>query len=176
MATTVRPAARSDAPLLHRIAAATFALACPPGTTREAIADFIGTTLSEASFAEYLTDPARILLISEVDGDPAGYTMLVFGEPSDDDAAAAVSVRPAAELSKVYVLEGHHGAGVGAALMAASLAAARGRGVAGMWLGVNQLNARANRFYEKNGFTIVGEKKFLVGGKTEDDFVRELVF
>jgi ribosomal protein S18 acetylase RimI-like enzyme len=45
-----------------------------------------------------------------------------------------------------------------------------------VWLGVNQLNARANRFYEKNGFAIVGEKKFLVGGKAEDDFVRERVF
>jgi ribosomal protein S18 acetylase RimI-like enzyme len=102
--------------------------------------------------------------------------MLVFAEPSDDDVAAVVSAHPAAELSKVYVLEGHHGAGVGAALMAASLAVARDRGVAGVWLGVNQLNARANRFYEKNGFTIVGEKKFLVGGKAEDDFVRERVF
>jgi ribosomal protein S18 acetylase RimI-like enzyme len=176
MATTVRRAEQADAPLLHRLAAATFALACPPGTTREAIADFIHSTLSEASFARYLADPARVLLISEVDGDPAGYTMLVFGEPSDDDVAAAVSVHPAAELSKVYVLEGHHGAGVGAALMAASLATARDRGVAGVWLGVNQLNARANRFYEKNGFAIVGEKKFLVGGKAEDDFVRERVF
>jgi ribosomal protein S18 acetylase RimI-like enzyme len=111
-----------------------------------------------------------------VNGDPAGYTMLVFGEPSDDDVSAAVSVHPIAELSKVYVLEGHHGAGVGAALMAASLAAARERAVAGVWLGVNQQNARANRFYEKSGFAIVGEKKFLVGGKTEDDFVRQLVF
>jgi ribosomal protein S18 acetylase RimI-like enzyme len=176
MATTVRRAGQADAPLLHRLAAATFALACPPGTTREAIADFIHTTLSEESFAGYLADPERVLLISEVDGDPAGYTMLVFAEPSDDDVVAAVSAHPAAELSKVYVLEGHHGAGVGAALIAASLAAARDRGVAGVWLGVNQLNARANRFYEKNGFAIVGEKKFLVGGKAEDDFVRERVF
>jgi ribosomal protein S18 acetylase RimI-like enzyme len=176
MATTVRRAGQADAPLLHRLAAATFALACPPGTTREAIADFIHTTLSEESFVGYLADPERVLLISEVDGDPAGYTMLVFAEPSDDDVAAVVSAHPAAELSKVYVLEGHHGAGVGAALMAASLAVARDRGVAGVWLGVNQLNARANRFYEKNGFTIVGEKKFLVGGKAEDDFVRERVF
>jgi ribosomal protein S18 acetylase RimI-like enzyme len=38
---------------------------------------------------------------------------------------------------------------------------------------VNQENARANRFYEKSGFTLVGTKHFLVGDRLEDDFVRE---
>ena len=60
--------------------------------------------------------------------------------------------------------------------MAASIAAAQARDAAGVWLGVNQENARANRFYEKCGFAIVGTKRFLVGGVYEDDFVRELVF
>jgi RimJ/RimL family protein N-acetyltransferase len=54
--------------------------------------------------------------------------------------------------------------------------AARAAGRAGIWLGVNQLNARANRFYERSGFALVGTKRFLVGGSWEDDFVRELSF
>jgi hypothetical protein len=33
---------------------------------------------------------------------------------------------------------------------------------------------RANRFYEKQGFVRVGTKKFLVGQRYEDDFVRAL--
>jgi ribosomal protein S18 acetylase RimI-like enzyme len=175
MATTVRQANPDDAALLHELAALTFGLACPPGTTEEAIADFVATRLSETSFAGYLADPARVLFIAEVDGTPAGYTMLISGEPADPDVAAAITVRPTVELSKVYVVEGHHGAGVGAALMSATLTVARERAAA-VWLGVNQHNARANRFYEKNGFAIVGTKKFLVGGKFEDDFVRERVF
>jgi RimJ/RimL family protein N-acetyltransferase len=40
---------------------------------------------------------------------------------------------------------------------------------------VNEENARANRFYEKNGFAKVGTKRFLVGERYEDDFVRERV-
>ena len=55
------------------------------------------------------------------------------------------------------------------------LLAATERGLAAVWLGVNQFNPRANRFYEKNGFARVGTKKFLVNGKWEDDFVRERV-
>ena len=58
--------------------------------------------------------------------------------------------------------------------MAASLEAARARGAVGIWLGVNEENVRANRFYEKSGFVRVGTKKFLVGERWEDDFVREL--
>src|SRR5439155_12526091 len=58
---TVRRAVPSDAAALAEVAAVTFALACPPSTKPEAIADFIATTLSEASFAAYLADPARTL-------------------------------------------------------------------------------------------------------------------
>jgi ribosomal protein S18 acetylase RimI-like enzyme len=57
--------------------------------------------------------------------------------------------------------------------MDASLAAAREAGAAGMWLGVNNENVRANRFYEKSGFEIVGMKKFRLGDVDEEDFVRE---
>lgn len=170
----VREAAPDDAALLHRLAAATFALACPPHTTIEAIEDFIATTLSEASFAGYLTDPDRALFIAEDEGIAAGYTMVVFGEPADPDAAAAVTGRPTAELSKIYVLEGHHGLGIAPALMERSVTEARERGARTMWLGVNEENERANRFYEKSGFVKVGTKRFLVGDRYEDDFVREL--
>jgi len=169
----VRAAVRDDAALLHRLAAATFALACPPHTTIEAIEDFIGTVLSETSFAGYLSDPQRALFIAEDNGVGAGYAMVVFGEPADADAAAAISIRPTAELSKIYVLEGHHGQGVADALIERSLDEARARGSQGAWLGVNQENERANRFYEKSGFAKVGTKRFLVGDRYEEDFVRE---
>ena len=48
-------------------------------------------------------------------------------------------------------------------------------GARSVWLGVNQRNERANRFYEKQGFAIVGTKRFLVGSRWFEDFVRELV-
>jgi ribosomal protein S18 acetylase RimI-like enzyme len=127
-------------------------------------------------FEQYLADPGRALLIAELDGGAVGYTMLVFAEPTDADVVAAVSGHPTAELSKCYVLPGLHGAGVGTAIMTASLATARHRGVASVWLGVNQFNDRANRFYEKHGFSRVGTKRFLVGDVWEHDFVREHTF
>lgn len=173
MPVVIRPAVSADAAALAAVAAATFPLACPPHTSDEAKADFIAKNLTEISFAGYLADAERALFLAELNGQPVGYTMLVFGEPHDGDVAAAITLRPTVELSKVYVLPGHHGAGVSSALMDASLDEARARGAIGVWLGVNEENARANRFYEKTGFARVGTKKFLVGERWEDDFVRE---
>jgi len=179
MTATTRIAGPDDAALLNSLAAATFALACPPGTTAETVAAFVAEHLSREKFAGYLADPARDLVIVEVDGAAVGYSMLVAGDPldaapTDPDVAAVITLRPTVELSKVYLLAEAHGTGASAALMRRSIELAAGRGAASVWLGVNQLNARANRFYEKNGFANVGVKHFLVGGKLEDDFVREL--
>jgi len=154
MPVTVRRATADDAAELARVAAITFPLACPPSTTDAAKADFIATKLSREAFAGYLASPEHILLLAEADGASAGYTMLVTGDPVDPDVAAAVSTRPTVELSKVYVMPEQHGTGVAAAL--------------------NTENARANRFYDKSGFRIVGAKKFRLGDLDEDDFVREL--
>ena len=173
MAATVRAAADGDAELLHTVAAATFALACPPHVTAESVATFVADVLSVECFRRYLADPERDVFLAEDDGNAAGYAMLVAGEPADQDVRRTLRLRPTAELSKIYVVPGHHGAGVSRLLMDASLDAARGRGAAGVWLGVNQLNERAQRFYRKSGFEQVGTKRFLVGARYEDDFVFE---
>jgi ribosomal protein S18 acetylase RimI-like enzyme len=62
---------------------------------------------------------------------------------------------------------------VASLLMSASLEAAAARKAAGIWLGVNEENARAQRFYGKHGFERVGSKRFLVGGRLEHDWVME---
>ena len=106
------------------------------------------------------------------DGDRiSGYAMLIHGVVADADVQRAVPVRPAIELSKMYVLPDAHGAGVSAALMSAALEASRTLGAACVWLGVNQENQRAQRFYAKHGFAISGTKTFRLGGRVENDYV-----
>ena len=167
----IRTATPADAAALAELAAATFPLACPPGNKPEDIQDFIDTHLTTAHFAEYLADPQRVILIAD---DFAGYTLLVLAEPTDEDVVAAITHHPTAELSKCYVRAGNHGSGLASELMLATIAAARAAGAAGIWLGVNDQNAKANRFYEKHGFAQVGTKRFKLGDHYEHDFVREL--
>jgi ribosomal protein S18 acetylase RimI-like enzyme len=176
MSATVRPATPADVPALADVAAATFGLACPPSMTQDRVEAFIREVLSPERFAGYLADPGRHVILAEDDAGAAlGYAMLVAGEPNDDDVRAAIRVRPTVELSKIYVLPQAHGTGAAARLMADSLAWARSSGAAGVWLGVNQQNERAQRFYGKSGFERVGTKRFLVGGEYEDDYVLEHV-
>ena len=172
MSITTRRADLADAELLHDLAARTFELACPPGTLRADIDAFIARHLSLESFRGYLADPLRILLIAEEHEVALGYSMLVSGPIADPDVARVVDAETSIELSKFYLAADRHGSGVASALMAATLAEAAGTGAAFCWLGVNQLNERAARFYAKQGFEVVGEKRFLVGDVWHDDHVR----
>jgi tRNA (guanine37-N1)-methyltransferase len=168
---TVRRARADEAGPLADLAAATFPLACPPSATPEDHAAFIGAHLTAEHFAAYLADPTRDVLVADEDGELVGYTLLVAGEPTAAEVAAVVPLRPTVELSKCYVLPGRHGGGVAGALMAASLDAARARDAAGMWLGVNGENERAQAFYRRSGFVVVGERTFRVGDQRHHDLV-----
>jgi diamine N-acetyltransferase len=172
MSITTRRAGSHDADLLHDLAARTFGLACPPGTLQADIDAFIALHLSRERFAGYLADPARILLIVAHDDVPVGYSMLVSGPIADADVSAVVDAATSIELSKFYLTEDRHGSGAAAALMAATLDEAARTGAKSCWLGVNQKNVRAGRFYTKQGFEVVGEKRFLVGSELHHDFVR----
>ncbi|KZM74269.1 GNAT family N-acetyltransferase [Nocardia terpenica] len=173
---TVDRAGLWDAEALSDVAAATFPLACPPELTPEDIEGFITEALSDERFGDYLTDPDRTVLKAVADGDIVGYTMLTAGEPADPAVAEVVDRRPMIEISKMYVLPGHQGSGVSTALMQAAIDSARSGGYASVWLGVNQDNERARRFYAKHGFRTVGTKSVSFGARTCRDYVmrREL--
>lgn len=163
--------AAAELPELADVAAKTFPLACPPSVSQENVAAFIDENLSEARFAEYLADPVRMLLTARQDGRMIGYAMLIRGVPDDDEVQRAVVLRPAVEISKMYVLPDSHGAGTSAALMSEAVIRAEELGAKCVWLGVNQLNRRAQRFYTKHGFSINGTKTFRLGTRVENDYV-----
>ena len=175
MAITTRRATPADAEALHDLPARTFGLATPPGTLQTDIDAFISQHLSHESFTRYLADPLRVLLLAEDGGTAVGYSMLVGGKITDPDLAGTVATAgegDSIELSKFYVAADSHGSGAASTLMVATLAAAAETGAAICWLGVNQRNVRAAKFYAKHGFEIVGSKRFLVGEVWHDDHVR----
>jgi ribosomal protein S18 acetylase RimI-like enzyme len=171
VAIDVTAAAEADLPELARVAARTFPLACPPSVTPENIVAFVDENLSEARFREYVADPDRVVLAARDDTRIVGYVMLIRGVPDDDDVQRAVTLRPAVELSKMYVMPDSHGAGISAALMTTALQHAMEMDAMCVWLGVNQKNQRAQRFYTKHGFTIHGTKSFRIGAGIENDYV-----
>ena len=155
-----RPATAADAEALARLAARTFASACPPHTPQAAIDAHVATQLTPERFRE---DLARTRVFVIDDGlELSGYLMLAFDPPP----ISTTWTNPI-ELRRIYV--DAPGSGVAAALMETALDQARGHDV--IWLGSNQLNVRAIRFYSKHGFQIVGNRTFTVGGVEEADYV-----
>ncbi|WP_374230209.1 N-acetyltransferase family protein [Rhodococcus sp. ARC_M12] len=172
---TVRVAALADAHRVAEMAASTFPLACPPGTRAEDIEQFISTVLSVRHFENYIADATRTVLVDQtVEADVVGYALLVSETPTDPDIRAALSTLPTMEISKLYVRPTEHGSGAAGRLMSSSLSHARDSGCAAAWLGVNQQNVRAQKFYAKHGFEIVGTKTFVVGVQTHDDYVMQV--
>lgn len=171
----VRPATTADVPALADLAARTFPLACPPGMPQVDMDAFIAEHLSPERFDRYLADETAEVLVAEDEIGPVGYTLTFLREPSAEDLAALVTHRPTVELSKCYADPRAHGTGVAARLMEEVLQRARAAGATSVWLGVNGRNLRAQRFYAKHGFTVIGGRRFVVGRHTEDDLVLERV-
>jgi GNAT superfamily N-acetyltransferase len=92
------------------------------------------------SFRPRAADRTADTRVAEVDGEIAGFTMVV------DD-----------EVEQVYVSARHRGTGSAGALLAEAerLVAAHGHDRA--WLAVATGNVRARRFYERQGWTANGE-------------------
>lgn len=169
----IRRATPSDAIELATLAARTFPLACPPGTSEEDIADFVATVFSVSAFETYVADPQRVVLVADDADALVGYAMLVLSPPTDSVIASALTVAPSVEVNKMYVDPRSHGAGVAGALMDAAADQARELGRSALWLGVNQQNARAQAFYSRTGFHRVGTRQFALGDVLHDDFVMQ---
>jgi ribosomal protein S18 acetylase RimI-like enzyme len=190
----VRPAHENEASTVAWLAALTFPLACPPGTPVATMAAHIAARLSPPLFRAWARSPRHELLVAEAPAGGAdmdvdtpgfraeprpglvGYALLVAGEPDGEAERSvvhgAVGPVPLVELSKIYVHPDHLGTATAGTLMAeAVMSAARLSPGARLWLGTNSDNARAQAFYRKHGFEVVGHRTYDVGGVQHDDVV-----
>ncbi|WP_277213014.1 GNAT family N-acetyltransferase [Isoptericola croceus] len=172
----VRPARATEAPEVAWLAALTFPLACPPGTPVHTMAAHVASNLTPDHFAAWATSTEHVLLVADSAGSIVGYTLLIRGEPTGAEELAtlrsAVGPGPYVELSKIYVRPDHLGAGTAGRMVQAAIDEAHdlapGRA---FWLGTNGENARAQAFYRRHGFDVVGHRTYDVGGVQHDDVV-----
>ena len=165
---TIRRGTRADASLLTTLGATTFRDTYAPLTDADDLEAFIAATFRQDLIAAALDDPQQCYLVAAVAGEDVGYALLRHGE--DGGAGGG----PALELGLLYVDEPFQGRGVGAALMAESIAQARRDGYRILRLTVWEHNARAIGFYRRWGFRTIGETRFLLGGEEQRDLVMAL--
>jgi len=161
----VRVATVEDADDIAALAARTFALACPDHTPAEAIEKHIRTELNADRFRDHM-DTAQFLVADAPGGGVCGYAMLLA-----HPAPIETDWRNPMELRRIYVDASELGSGLAGALMQESLQVANRDGHDWIWLGTNEENLRAIRFYEKAGFRVVGNRTLRVADSVECDYV-----
>jgi ribosomal protein S18 acetylase RimI-like enzyme len=164
----VRCATVDDASLLAELGARTFYDTFVNDTGPEDMAAYLAASFGPEIQAGELADPQSAFFIAETDGAASGYAQLRAGETE-----VCVSGTKPVELVRLYVSQQWLGRGVGHALMRACVEAARRAGHKTMWLGVWEHNVRAQRFYRKWDFKVVGDHIFKVGSDPQTDLIME---
>jgi ribosomal protein S18 acetylase RimI-like enzyme len=167
----IRQGAPQDAKLLTDLAYTTFwdAFAHHPKNAPDDLAHYMRQAFNQEQIADELADARNIFLIAELDDDDAaGYAKIII-----DNIEPGVTADRPVELSRLYSHQKHLGQGVGQMLMDACFERARIEGRDVMWLGVWEYNPRAQRFYEKNGFRVVGSHVFLLGKDPQTDLLMQ---
>jgi diamine N-acetyltransferase len=166
----IRQAVPEDAQLLTDLAYKTFwdAFAHHPKNAPDDLSHYMRQAFSVEQLEAELSDPKCLFIIAEKEGEYAGYAKLIFGNIEPGVAAE----RPV-ELARLYAHQRFLGEGVGQKLMDECFARAKEAGSDLMWLGVWEYNPRAQRFYEKNGFRVVGSHVFQLGADPQTDLLMQ---
>ncbi len=168
----IRPATLDDVPALSLLAEATFSetfgpegfdIRYPPADLTQFLADSYALDRVSA----WITDPTEKVWIAEIETGVmiayahVGANTLPHPEAQDGDR----------ELKRIYVTRAAQGTGLGRALLELCLNHMDPHGDKRVWIGVWSGNLRAQRLYERQGFTKAGEYEFPVGSVRDREFI-----
>ena len=160
----IRQANIEDLAALQAIGRETFAESYSDGNTEENMAAYLDSGFSEVKLKSELQNENSQFYFAEKDGEIIGYLKVNFG-----NAQSEKEDPNSIEIERIYVLQKYHGKQVGSFLYEQALAIAKARKSPYLWLGVWEMNPRAIRFYEKNGFVEFGEHIFQLGDDAQRD-------
>ena len=167
---TIRQATADDAKALTDLAYTTFwdAFAHHPKNAPDDLNHYMRQAFSLEQTTKELAEEKSVFLIAEIDGEPAGYAKIIV-----DNSEDGITAERPIELNRLYSHQQFLGKGIGQALMNACFERAKAEGHDAMWLGVWEYNPRAQRFYEKNGFRVVGSHVFQLGEDPQTDLLMQ---
>jgi len=162
----IRIAGPADADLLVELGRSSFYEAFSEQTVPRDMENHLQNAFKVDEIRGQLNDDQTFFLIIEVDSKAAGYAYLYAEDPP-----ACVKDPNPLQLVRFYLRKDYYGRNVGNPLMKACLEEALSKGFQSVWLSSWELNHRANAFYKKWEFEIVGKAKFTVGSDIQNDFI-----
>ena len=162
----IRRASRQDAELLVELGKRAFYEAFAEQTAPEDMTAYLQTTFSIEETTTQLNNKESLYLIIELQADSVGYAYLYPTRPPE-----CIKDPRAIQLIRFYLLKKCYGLGVGNTLMQTCIDESYVRGYRSVWLSSWELNGRANAFYKRWHFKVIGRQKFMVGSDVQNDFI-----
>ena len=162
MALEICRAETRDAQLLAELGRQTFVAAFAGQIEQANLTSFADMRFGKQQQAAELTQPGAVFFVACCDGHNAGYAKLV-----ESVSPACIADSQALELERLYLHTRWQGRGIAKALLNACTTETRARARSGIWLDVWDQNTRAQEFYRRQLFDVVGERPYVVGNETQ---------
>lgn len=164
---SIRKATPADAAAMAELGAATFTETFGHLYPPEDLQTFLSKNHSLESWTRALTDPTRgVFVVEDQSGRKIGFIAVGACKLPVENLEAQ-----AGEVQQLYVLAEFHNLRLGRRLMEQGLEWLESQGRAPLYIGVWSENYGAQRFYQRYGFSKVGEYGFPVGNTVDAEFI-----
>lgn len=113
-----------------------------------------------------INNPNSSFYFGMIDGKPVAYLKLNI-----NDTQTELREADGLEIQRIYVLAGYQGKQIGKQLIQFAVENAKEKQKKYIWLGVWEKNPNAVRFYESNGFGVIGKHTFPFGEELDEDLL-----
>jgi ribosomal protein S18 acetylase RimI-like enzyme len=153
-----------DLPELHLISRQTFLETFSKANTEENMRMYLEEAFSLKKLTDELNSDNSEFYFAVLEDTIVGYVKINLGTSQTElmDAKAL-------EIERIYVLRQYHRRNIGQLLYEKAIEIARRMDATYVWLGVWEENARAIKFYRKNGFVEFDKHIFRLGKDEQTD-------
>lgn len=126
---------------------------------REEFSEYVLKKFTIENTAKLISDPNQLCLLAEIQNHLIGIVDIDF-----KPANPIIEVDGLPEVTTLYILDRFQKSGIGQKLLKESILKIKESGYNSLWLTVYHLNSNALKFYDKNGFKVIGDTYFEMSG------------
>jgi len=164
----IRPAQNNDVAKVAELGAHVFSITFGHSIPLPELQAYLDKSYSIDATTKDLEDPMKNMIVARNQkGNIVGFALLTRGttEPCITNLEGTI------ELQKLYVDPAYHGYGIGKLLANKLEEMAKDQGFRNIWLGVWEENYKAQKVYEKLGYSVIGDHDFTIGEVVQTDLI-----
>lgn len=166
----IKKAEISDLESLQKLAKITFYDTFSAHNTEENMNKYLEKAFSYEKLKSEVLNPNSLFYLLFENENIIGYLKLNFLE-----AQTEIKDSDSIEIERIYLLKEYHGKNVSGLLMNKAIQVAKDYNKKYIWLGVEDKNTKAVKFYQKNGFKEFDKHIFKFGDDLQTDIMMKLI-